>query len=372
MEQPKRLLSLDILRGFDLVMLIVFCPMLLGLHIDADWYRAICEQFTHARWEGFHVWDMVMPLFMFCSGATIPFALTKYRNKTAPKSEFFKRLIKRVALLWLLGMVVQGNLLGFSPSNFKFFSNTLQAIAIGYMVSAVAFVYMSKRSGYVLAVALLLIYWAVMTFVGGSDYGELTNIAHRIDVAVLGGFRDGAGFDAETRVAWFSDGYLYTWILSSLTFVVTVMSGMFAGAMLKNPNRTGSQKAARMAIIGALCVVAGWLWSSQMPIIKPIWTSSMVLVSSGYSMLLLALFYFVIDIRGVSRGLSWLRIYGMNSIAAYVLGETPWIKALSASLSSGLEQYTATYYHLTVEVISIGVIFWILYIMYRNNKFLRV
>lgn len=371
-QKPQRLLSLDILRGFDLFMLVVFCPLLLGLRIDADWYRAICVQFTHVTWEGFHVWDLVMPLFMFCSGVTIPFALSKYREGRAPHKEFFGRLAKRVALLWLLGMVVQGNLLSLTPSYFKFYSNTLQAIAIGYLVASIAFVYLSKKASYVLSALLLVLYWAAMTFIGQSDYGQTTNLAHQIDMSVLGGFRDGASIDAATGAVSFSGGYLYTWILSSLTFAVTVMVGMFAGAWLRVDRFSGTRKAGGLALAGVACVVVGWLWSLQMPVIKPIWTSSMTLVSSGYSLLLLALFYYIIDVKGRNKGLTFLKIYGLNSIVAYVLGETPWVKAFCRSITIGLKQYTGDYYPLVVEFASIALIFWILHIMYRNNKFLRV
>ncbi|MEG1464274.1 MAG: DUF5009 domain-containing protein [Mucinivorans sp.] len=370
--KPPRLLSLDILRGFDLFMLVVFCPLLLLLNIDADWYRAVCTQFTHVTWAGFHVWDLVMPLFMFCSGVTIPFALSRYKNSTAPRSELFVRLAKRVALLWILGMVIQGNLLSFSFTDLKFFSNTLQAIAVGYLVASLAFVYLSKKASYVLAAVLLLSYWAAMTFVGGSDYGPTTNLAYRIDMSVMGGFRDGASIDAATGAVSYSGSYYYTWILSSLTFAVTVMGGMFAGAWLRVERFTGAQKAARLVIAGAVCVAVGWIWNLEMPVIKPIWTSSMTLVSSGYSLLLLALFYYVIDVRGFQRGLGFLRVYGLNSIVAYVLGETPWIKAFCISITSGLRQHTGDHYPLVVEVASVALIFWILYIMYRNNKFLRV
>lgn len=372
MEKSKRLLSLDLLRGFDLFMLVVFCPILLELKIDADWYRAVTYQFTHAHWVGFRAWDMVMPLFMFLSGVTIPFALAKYRRGEAPKSELYKRIIKRVALLWVLGMVVQGNLLSLNPLYFKAFSNTLQAIAVGYFFSALAFVYLPKRWCYISAAGLLVGYWAVFTFVGGGDYGELTNIANRIDISVLGGARDGASIDPATGVVNHSAHYLYTWVLSSMNFVVTVLSGMLAGWFLRGEQFSGVQKSARIAAAGVVCVAAGWLWSLDMPVIKPIWTSSMTLISSGISLLLLAAFYYAIDVRGRSKGLTWLRLFGMNSIVAYVLSHTPWCKALAASVLGGLEQYTADYFRLVVELGSVAIIWGVLYILYKNNKILRV
>lgn len=371
-EKPQRLLSLDILRGFDLFLLVVLCPLLLGLKIDAPWYEALVVQFTHAQWEGFRLWDLVMPLFMFMSGVTIPFALAKYRNESAPRAEFYKRLVKRVLLLWLLGMLVQGNLLSLSPAHFKFYSNTLQAIATGYLFACLAFIYISKRSCVVLSVVLLAAYWAIMHFATGGDYGATTNLAYRIDTSILGQYMDGASIDA-MGVVNFSAGYHYAWILPSLNFVVTVMSGMFAGMLLRDKDMSGARKALLMAVLGATCVALGWMLDWLLiPVIKPIWTSSMVLVSSGYCFLLLALFYYVIDIRGYSKGLNWLRIYGLNSIVAYVLTETFIFSGLSNSIFWGLKQYVGDYYHLCIECSNILIIFAILYILYRNNKFLRV
>lgn len=371
-EKPKRLLSLDILRGFDLFMLVVFCPILLGLKIDAEWYRALIVQFNHVSWEGFHAWDLVMPLFMFMSGVTIPFAMARYRDKTAPRSQFFGRLLKRFVLLWILGMVVQGNLLSLSPSHFKFYSNTLQAIAMGYLFSALFFVYLSRRTCYIVAGGLLVTYWAVMTFVGSGDYEPLTNIARQIDMSVLGRYMDGAGIDEAGNVA-FPAWYFYSWVLSSLTFIVTVMSGMFAGMLLRTEKFSGEQKALRLAICGAICVALGWTWDAvDMPVIKSIWTSSMVLVSSGYCLLLLSLFYYLIDVKGRVKGVKWLSIYGMNSILAYSLSETPYMRVLARSLSGGLKQYTGDYFSLVVEIVMVVMIFFILRWMYKNNKFLRV
>lgn len=371
MEQKPttRLLSLDILRGFDLFMLVAFCPLLLRIPGDAAWFTAVKTQFNHVAWEGFAMWDLVMPLFMFMSGVTIPFALQKFRGIGVDKGLFFRRLLKRFVLLWILGMVVQGNLLSLSPMSFKFFSNTLQSIAVGYLFSSLFFIYCSRRARYAIAVALLLIYWVAMTF--GGDFTQTGNFAQQIDRAVLGGFRDGASW-GENGVAEFSPWYNYTWIFSSLTFIVTVMSGLFAGEFLKTSARSGNAKALLLALWGVGMVVVGWVWDMQMPVIKPIWTSSMVLVSSGYCFLLLALFYWVIDVKGYTKGIGWLRIYGMNSIVAYVLAETFIFNGLSKALLYGTQQYVGDFYPFVIELGNVAVVFAIVYLLYRNGRFLRV
>ena len=112
----KRLDSLDALRGFDLILLVVFEEFLWKLRpaVDASWFDSLMQHFTHKDWQGFSFWDLVMPLFMFMSGATIPYSLAKYRNRTG-REGLYRRLARRFLLLWLLGMVCQGNLLGLDP-----------------------------------------------------------------------------------------------------------------------------------------------------------------------------------------------------------------------------------------------------------------
>lgn len=371
-EKPTRLLSLDILRGFDLFILVAFCPLLLRIPYDAPWFAAIKTQFTHVSWDGFSAWDLVMPLFMFMSGVTIPFALARYRRPDSTRQDkvaLYWRIAKRVVLLWIFGMLVQGNMLSLSPSDFKLFSNTLQAIAVGYLFSALIFLHFSKNVRYGIAVALLIVYWGVMTFCG--DFTPQGNFAESIDRAVLGGFRDGATIGEDGSVQ-FAQWYPYTWIFTSLTFIVTVLTGLFAGEFLKNSTKEGSRKALTLALWGVAMVTAGWIWNLQMPVIKAIWTSSMVLVSSGYCFLLLALFYWVIDVKGWSKGLYWLRIYGMNSIVAYVLSETMIFTGLSRALLFGTKQYVGDFYPFVIELGNVAIVFTIIYLLYRNNKFLRV
>lgn len=369
---PKRLHSLDILRGFDLFMLVAFCPLLLRIPYDAPWFEALKSQFNHVAWDGFAAWDLVMPLFMFMSGVTIPFALSRYRRSGVTPVEWttlYKRIAKRIILLWTLGMIVQGQLLWLTPSNFKFFSNTLQAIAVGYLFSTIIFLKFSTRNRYIIAGALLLTYWTIMTFCG--DFSTTGNFAEYIDRAVLGGYRDGATW-GDDGTAQFSPYYHYTWIVSSLTFVVTVLSGVFAGDYLKNSPHSGNRKSITLAICGIAMVALGWIWNLQMPVIKTIWTSSMVLVSSGYCFLLLALFYWVIDVKGLTQGVGWLRFYGVNSIVAYVLYNLGIFNKISSSLLYGTKQYVGDFYPFVIELGGAALLFYLLYLLCKNEKYIRV
>ena len=341
----KRLESLDVLRGFDLFCLVALEGVLhpLGRAIDADWYNSFLWCFSHVEWEGFSSWDLVMPLFMFMAGVSMPFALSRY--KAMPdKWAVYRRIIKRVILLWVFGMMCQGNLLGLDPDRIYFYSNTLQAIAMGYLIAAMLFLHVRPAVQVGTAVGLLLVYWGVMQFVtigsyGGGNFTPDGNLAEWIDRTVLGRFRDGA--TVENGVVVFSESYRYTWILSSLNFGVTVLTGVFAGHILKS-------------------------------VIKKIWTSSMVLVSSGYCFLLMGLFYYWIDYRGRRKHITWLKVYGMNSIVAYMLANVVSFRCIGTSLFHGLEQYIGNYYPVLIAASNALIIYVILWLLYKRNIFLKV
>ncbi|RHJ78888.1 acyltransferase family protein [Parabacteroides sp. AM08-6] len=377
MEQVvyKRLESLDVLRGFDLFCLVALEGVLhpLGHAIDASWYYSFLWGFSHVQWEGFSSWDLVMPLFMFMAGVSMPFAFSRY--KAMPdKMAVYRRIGKRVCLLWIFGMMCQGNLLGLDPERIYLYSNTLQAIAVGYLITAMLFLHVRQTVQIVAAVLLLLIYWAAMQFIsvdgfGGGNYTPDGNLAEWIDRVVLGRFRDGAIVQDGQVV--FSESYRYTWILSSLNFGVTVLTGLFAGQILKS-NLVQKRKLQLLFGIGIVMVLVGWLWGLQLPVIKKIWTSSMVLVSSGYCFLLMGLFYYWIDYKGHRKYITWLKVYGMNSIVAYMLANVISFRCIGTSLFHGLEQYTGNYYPVLIAVSNALIIYVILWLLYKRNIFLKV
>lgn len=283
--------------------------------------------------------------------------------------------MKRVLLLWLFGMIVQGNLRALDPDHIYFYTNTLQSIAVGYLFSVLLYLYTSKRTQIVASFALLMVYWAAMQFIkvgsfGGGDYTPDGNLCEWIDRTVLGRFRDGAEVQNGTVV--FAEGYYYTWILSSLNFVATVMSGMFAGYIAKSRELADKRKVQLFLGIGAVLVAVGWTWNLVLPVIKTIWTSSMVFVSSGYCFLLMGLFYYWIDYKDHRKHLTWLKVYGLNSIVAYMLAETVRFSSIGESLLYGFEQYLGSFYSPLIVLSNAAVVFFILWVMYKQRIFLKV
>lgn len=324
MHTEGRLASLDILRGLDLWFLLMVGPLLhcvLGMTGASGAAGSFIRyQMDHVVWSGFAAWDIIMPLFLFMSGITIPFSLSRYDRTLRPGKDFYLKLLRRFCLLFFLGWIVQGNLLKFDIRQFHPFANTLQAIAVGYVVSALMFVHLGRRGRLIATLAFFLAYLSAFVLTG-MDLDPQSNVAMLIDKAVLGSHRDGVIWISAHE--WvFDESYTYTWILSSLNFVVTVMSGCFAGEILTEGGRTPERKkAVRLLAVGAVLVCLGLAMHPFFPIIKRIWSSSMTLYSAGVCYILMAVCYYLIDVRECRWSLDWVKCFGMNSIVAYFVGE---------------------------------------------------
>lgn len=351
-----RLASLDILRGFDLFLLVFFQPIFvaLGHQIDQPWLNSILYQFDHEVWDGFRCWDLVMPLFLFMTGAAMPFSFSKYKSNPDRKA-IYRKTLRRVLLLFVFGMVVQGNLLGLNPQHIYLYTNTLQAIGVGYLIASILLLHCTFKWQIILTILLLIVYWIPMTFCG--DFTLKGNFAFQVDQLILGHFRGDP---------------TYTWIWSSLTFGVTVMLGTFAGKIMKEGKENRKQVVRTLLLVGVALVSIALLWSLQMPINKRIWSCSMTLLSGGYCFLLMAIFYYWIDYRGHTSGLNWLKIYGMNSITAYILGEVVNFRCIAASVSYGLESHIGSYYPIWLSFTNYLIVFFILQMMYKRGLFLKI
>lgn len=363
--KPERLASIDVLRGFDMFFLVGVGDILRRLFgaIDAEFTQPIMYQLEHADWIGFTAWDIIMPLFLFTSGLSMPLSFEKQLSKGLTKSELHIKVIKRFLKLFVLGWIVQGNLLDLDLSRFHIYCNTLHAIAFGYLITALIVLNTEKISTRLLwGSGLLVLYWALLMFVPvpGFGSGVLTpegNLSMYIDELLLGNFRDGTQ---------------YTWILSNLGFGATVFSGYYAGYVMKQyPDP--KQKLTKLLLLGVALVAAGLLLSLQMPIIKKIWSPSMVLYSSGICFLLLSFFYWVTDMLKVD---SWLirsfRYLGLNAIAAYLLYTTMGLDMVSENLLRGLQQYTGDFFPMIVSLGQFTLLFLIIKFMYKHKIFLKV
>tara|TARA_R110002050_G_scaffold261556_1_gene401600 strand:- start:69568 stop:70638 length:1071 start_codon:yes stop_codon:yes gene_type:complete len=354
--------SIDILRGFDMLMIIFADRFFYSINLGANTSltNAFAEQFEHPEWFGFHVYDMVMPLFLFVVGVVIPFSMERRIEEIDNKYKLYPHLIKRFIILFILGWIVQGNLLYLDINKFQIFSNTLQAIAVGYFFSCVTYIHLNKKARYIVFTACLIIYALLLEFanipgIGSSELLPDKNIALYVDHYVFGRF---------------DDGYQYTWLLSGLGFIATTLSGLFAGEVLRA--KLPREKIARnLVLIGIAAAMLGLVLNIWHPIVKKIWNSSFVLFSSGICFLLLALFYWIADVKGYKKWGLPLKIIGINAITAYVLSHVIDFSQIANYLLFGLEQYLGNYYETIKTVGGFSIMYLLLWYMNKNKTYIK-
>lgn len=356
-------MSVDVLRGFDMLLIIFVGRFFRTLNTGADisLTQTMAKQFTHPEWFGFHFWDLVMPLFLFVVGAVIPFSMTKRLDRDPSKPRLYRHLIRRFLILFILGWIVQGRLLNLDINAFRIFCNTLQAIAVGYITACIAYLHLSKNGRYLLFAGCLIVYAILLTVpnvpgIGRSVLQPDQNFALYVDRLILGRFEDGTQ---------------YTWILSGFGFTATVLSGLFAGELIQS-KRSREKVALYLLVYGLAGVGLGLIWGVWHPIVKKLWTSSFVLFSSGLCFVLMALFYWIIDVKGYRKWAFFLKVIGMNAIFAYVVSNTIDLPAISHNLLHGLEQYAGDYYGLATATGGFFILYLVLWYFYRNRTFLKV
>lgn len=370
----KRLASLDALRGFDMFWIIGGENVVHGMAnaTGLPFFKLLSFQMQHSQWTGFRFYDLIMPLFLFMVGMSIPFSLSKRLASGESHNHIYIHAFKRAAILFVLGMICQCNLLAFDISKLFIIHDTLQSIAIGYFFSIIIYTKLNLKYQLLLTSVLLILYWAILQFVAvpGHVAGILTpesNISKYVEQSVFGRFDDGPS--------------PYTWFLGSLGFVATVMTGVFASTIIRSESIKISwvkssdihqHKALILAIAGFVLASAGQIANIWFPIIKPLWTPSFVLFSSGLSFLLMALFYFIIDVKGYQRWAFWLKVIGMNSIAIYMAVHLIYFEGIAQNLVFGLEKYLGGYYFVIRSLVALSIIYGVLYYMYKKGTFIKV
>jgi len=359
----SRVNSVDALRGFDLFWIIGAEAIIKSLNriFDSPATNFISTQLDHVRWTGFRFYDLIMPLFLFIVGVAMPFSFRRRLEKFPSKASMWPHIIKRVLLLWILGMAVQGHLLDYDWAKIKFYSNTLQAIASGYLISAILILYF-KISWQVLGTILLMLtYWIILAIVPvpGIGAGVITpdgNFAIYFDKMIFGSFQDGT---------------TYSWLISSLNFGATTMIGVFAGYLLQSEHKV-NKKVLWLVIAGICLIITGSVWHIWLPSVKHIWTSSFVMFSGGICVLSLALFLWLVDGLNLKKGLMFFTIIGMNAIFAYCASHLFDFGKVADVFVGGLKQYTGDWYLFIRSLGGFGVLYLILWQMYKHKIFIKI
>jgi predicted acyltransferase len=361
--EEGRLVSLDALRGFDMLFLVGIASVFQTLPKLSEnalftWLAGQCE---HTLWHGFHLYDLIFPLFIFLVGVSLPFALTKRLQKGYSRKKLYIHIVKRSLLLFFLGLVLNG-LLGFDFSDFGY-TGVLQRIAIAYFFSALVVMNTGIKTQAIIAGSLLLSYWLLMILVPVPGYGAgvITpegNLHAFIDQKLLPGKLYNGFYD--------EDG-----ILQQLSSIAVCLAGVLAGHWLRSANNQ-DKKALWLGLAGLASILTGLVWNFSFPIIFRLWSSSYAMLTIGLSAMTLSLFYWIIDVRGYKKWAFPFVVTGLNSITIYLAIRFFDFGAFVNMFVYGFIDYLGAAKPIFMSFCILLAEWLFLYFLYRKKIFLKV
>ncbi len=358
----RRIVSIDALRGFTMLFIIG------GGGFISSFYKAWPNSFTeilaknmqHAGWEGFYFMDLIFPLFLFLVGLILPTIFLRRLQKGETTRQLHLHIIKRTLVLIFFGLVNYG-LLRFEWDTMRW-SSVLGRIGICYYIASLLVIHTNWKVQAIVVFVILVGYWAAAMFIPVPGYGPgiltpegslMTWLDQKLIPGTLGlGLYDRQG------------------VMSTFTALATTLIGVLAGHWLRS-ERTGNQRITGFIIAGFVTLVAGWVWGQFFFISRNVWTSSFVLFSAGWCFLLLALFYWLIDVQGYKKWTFVLVVIGMNAITIWVGQRIIDFEFTANALFLGFSKYLGIIapVFLTFTVLMIKWLF--LWFLYRKKIFLK-
>ncbi|MFM7606386.1 MAG: acyltransferase family protein [Prosthecobacter sp.] len=396
---PKRLMSVDALRGFDMLWIVGAGAIVTALEqMSANpLTELLSTQLKHVEWEGFRFYDLIFPLFLFIVGVSLVFSLDKALARGG-RAQVLGRVFRRGLLLFAAGVFYYGGLS--KPWPEVQLGGVLHRIAACYVCAALIYTFVRSPRGLVAVCVVLLVgFWALVTFVPVPDFKleppVVEEIARRIgsdspsDIAasvpgrVTGSYEEGRNLVNHLDFLYLPGKkaqryYINEGLLSTLPAIALSLFGVLTGLLFKNASVEPRKKIAWLVGAGIGCIALGLLWSVSFPLIKRIWTSSFIIVAGGCSALLMALFYWLVDVRqwrGWCRPFMWV---GCNALTIYLTQAIVGFQTLATRFTGGdVRQFFD--HHVTqgfggLVTACTGLLLVILFarFLYRRQIFLRV
>jgi predicted acyltransferase len=367
-QQPKRLHSLDALRGFDMFWIMggegIFAALatLTGWPVLQWW----AGQLDHVEWHGFHFYDMIFPLFLFIAGISFPFSLAKRMSLGEPKKKIYTHVIGRGLILVLLG-ILYNNGVSFDFGDMRY-GSVLGRIGLAWMFGAL--IYMNTKLSFriVWFWGLIIVYWLLLLLFPAHDLGSTDvfsmqgNLASYID-----------------RI--FMPGHLYKDIhdpeglFSTIPAISTALLGMLTGefVMSKYLQEKPLRKVLYMVLAAIALMIIGKIWDIFFPINKNLWSSSFVCFVGGLSLLFFSVFYLIIDIWNYKKWAFFFVVIGMNPITIYLANRIINFRAAAKFFFGGITELLPETWAPFMGSLGVAAVGWVfLYILYKKKIFLRV
>ena len=370
---PTRLLSLDALRGFDMFWIMGADEIIYSLKhaTNSPFWSAVAIQFEHPDWNGFHFYDLIFPLFLFMAGVSTPFSVGSALEKGKTREELLWRVLKRTIILIILGLIVN-NGLKIQPIADIRFPSVLGRIGIAYLFANIIYLYARESAMVFWFFFFIIAYYLLLKFTAAPGFhpGDLTpqgNFASYMDRLMLPG-RLYVPYPGTNRNMHDPEG-----LFSTIPAISTGLLGIMTGRLLKNHALKHSEKLTRLIVGGIIFIIIAQIWNLDFPINKNLWSSSFVMQVGGLSMLLMALFYYIIDVLSYKRLAFFFKVIGMNSILIYISGHFINWNYTNAGFFGWLGQLAGNPWNAVIMAITFVVVKWVfLYFLYRNKTFLRV
>lgn len=351
-----RLQSLDAFRG--LIMFTLLCGGIFQPLKDIPFWHPFAVQNEHVRWEGCVYWDLIQPSFMFMVGVAMPFAFARRAASGDPWSRQLRHAVVRAVNLMVLGILLDH----FGAGKIQIgFIRVLQQIAVGYLLAFFLLGKSVRIQG--LAAVLLLagyqLWWMFNPWNGAGGPWAMgnENLGSAFDFWLLGRHYPG-----------------YYVGLNAIPATATILFGVMAGQLLLH-----STKPVRACWIllsaGLAGVILGAVLGQWFPVIKRIWTPSFAVYAGGWSTLMLLGFYWIMDVKGLKKWAFPLVVTGMNSIAAYVLGNVfgGWFRSFSGAWIAGLKEPLGPAWFAVLQHGLFAVSAWlVLYWCYHRKLFFKL
>ena len=361
----SRLLSVDALRGFDMLLISGGAEFIVRLKgkTNLSWVDTLSTQMTHPPWDGFTFYDFIMPLFLFISGVSLTYSINKSRQSGMVKGDIYKKAFKRMVVLIILGIIYKNAPVPvFDPSQIRL-GSVLGRIGIATFFTTLLYVNYGWRQRLFWLAGILLAYFAALFLIPVPGYGagDLTfegNLVGWFDRTFLPGKLKQVTYDE-------------LGLLTQIPAICLTILGAWSGEILQDSRQIN--KTIKLAGLGLIILATGILWGLVFPINKHLWTSSFILLTAGMSFIFLAVFYWVIDIKGFTKWAFFFKVIGMNSLLIYFGYRFINFYYTSELVFQGIYGIAPEPWHEIFQAIGAVVLVWLfLYIMYRKKLFLKV
>ena len=362
-----RLLSLDALRGFDMLWIIGGSGVISALaeNSDAGWIDALNTQMTHVTWNGFHFYDLIFPLFMFISGIAIPYSVKSALAKNPSKTRLLFKVFKRMLILVILGILYNGVFKdGFENARY---ASVLGQIGIAYFFASVIYIFSKSVKAVLFWLAGILLGVSVLQLfvpVPGIGAGVFT------PEGVMNGYIDRLYLPG--RLAYFNGIFDALGILSVVSAIGITVMGIAGGKILQNSAFSEYRKTGMLAGIGLISILLALALSPVYPIIKVCWTTTYNFLAGGISFILMAIFYLIIDVWGYQKWSFFFRIIGMNSVFIYLFGRIVPVGTITGFFVGWIINPLGGFGEVMGAVIIIAAEWLLLWFMYKKNVFVKV